>query len=96
MIALSGIRNPEGVFREGSKTVGRRSRSSTMVSRPFSRASSKSAAKANGVRGVTCGSVMQHANALFNTDSVATVLDVLTKQNWDHVFIVDENGVPMG
>ena len=38
---------------------------------------------------------MQHANALLNSDSVATVLDVLTKQNWDHVFIVDENGVPI-
>ena len=96
MAVVSGIRKLEGVFREGSKTVDRRSRLSTMVSRPFSRASSKSAAKANGVRGVTCGSVMQHANALLNSDSVATVLDVLTKQNWDHVFIVDENGVPMG
>ena len=27
---------------------------------------------------------------------MATVLDVLTKHDWDHVFIVDQDGAPMG
>lgn len=27
---------------------------------------------------------------------MATVLDVLVKHDWDHVFIVDNDGVPMG
>ena len=86
----------QGVFRKGSKKVGRRSRLSAMATRPFSRTSPKSASKGKGVRSVVCGSVMRHANALSASDSLATVLDVLTKRDWDHVFIVDGNGVPMG
>jgi len=39
---------------------------------------------------------MQHARSLLASDSMATVLDVITKHDWDHVFIVDEEGVPMG
>ena len=39
---------------------------------------------------------MQHAHALLSSDSMATVLDVLTKHDWDHIFIVDDDGVPMG
>ena len=39
---------------------------------------------------------MQHAHALLCSDSMATVLDVLVKHDWDHVFIVDNDGVPMG
>lgn len=27
---------------------------------------------------------------------MATVLDALTKHDWDHVFIVDQDGAPMG
>ncbi len=45
---------------------------------------------------MSCGSVMQHARSLLASDSMATVLDVITKHDWDHVFIVDEEGVPMG
>ena len=87
---------PQEVFRKDRKKLGRRSRLSAMASRPFSRASPKSASKGRGVRKVVCGSVMQHANALSASDSLATVLEVLTKRDWDHVFIVDGNGVPMG
>ena len=39
---------------------------------------------------------MQHAHALLCSDSMATVLDVLVKHDWDHVFIVENDGVPMG
>ena len=39
---------------------------------------------------------MQPAHALLCSDSMATVLDVLVKHDWDHVFIVDNDGVPMG
>ncbi|MCH1617020.1 MAG: CBS domain-containing protein [Candidatus Poseidonia sp.] len=66
-----------------------------MASRPFSR-KSKTVRKSKGVRDVTCGAVMQHAHALLASDSMATVLEVLTKQDWDHVFIIDDEGVPMG
>ena len=67
-----------------------------MPSRPFSRKANKTPASRKGVRSVMCGDVMQHAHALLASDSMATVLDVLTKHEWDHIFIVDDDGVPMG
>jgi len=67
-----------------------------MATRPFSRKANKTAPSNHGVRGVLCGNVMQHAHALLCSDSMATVLDVLVKHDWDHVFIVDNDGVPMG
>ena len=67
-----------------------------MATRPFLRKSSKAKAVGKKVREVLCGNVMQHPHSLLGTDSMATVLDVLTKHDWDHVFIVDQDGAPMG
>ena len=67
-----------------------------MATRPFSRKANRANASRQGVREVLCGNVMQHAHALLSSDSMATVLDVLTKHDWDHIFIVDHDGVPMG
>lgn len=67
-----------------------------MATRPFSRKAKSANASRQGVREVLCGNVMQHAHALLCSDSMATVLDVLTKHDWDHIFIVDNDGVPMG
>ena len=39
---------------------------------------------------------MQHPHLLNATDSMATVLDMLTKRELDHMFIVDEEGAPLG
>lgn len=39
---------------------------------------------------------MQTPHAMRDTDSMATVLDVITKHDWDHVFIVNAEGVPLG
>ena len=39
---------------------------------------------------------MQHPHVLNATDSMATVLDLLTKRELDHIFIVDEEGAPLG
>lgn len=39
---------------------------------------------------------MQHPHLLNATDSMATVLDMLTKRELDHIFIVDEEGAPLG
>ena len=33
---------------------------------------------------------------MFATDSMAEVVDAMTKHNWDHLFIVDEEGAPLG
>ena len=67
-----------------------------MVSRPTFRKASRASKKANNVRGLLCEHVMQHPRALDGNDSIATVLEVLTKNDWDHVFIVNAEGVPMG
>lgn len=39
---------------------------------------------------------MQSPHALHADDSMATVLEVLTKHDWDHIFIVDTDRVPLG
>ena len=39
---------------------------------------------------------MSNANWVFENDSVADVLEDLTENNWDHVFVVNKDGVPMG
>jgi CBS-domain-containing membrane protein len=39
---------------------------------------------------------MQHAHSMLDSDSMALVLDSLTHNNWDHIFIVDHEGAPMG
>ncbi len=47
-------------------------------------------------RSITCGETMIEAHTLFAMDSVAEVLEQITQNNWDHVFIINEDGVPMG
>jgi CBS domain-containing protein len=67
-----------------------------MATRPFLRKSNKATAVGKKVREVLCRNVMQHPHSLLGSDSMATVLDALTKHDWDHVFIVDQDGAPMG
>ena len=39
---------------------------------------------------------MSNANWVFGSDTMADVLDDLTQNDWDHVFVVNKEGVPMG
>ena len=39
---------------------------------------------------------MVEANWVFANDTMADVLDDLTQNDWDHVFVVNKEGVPMG
>ena len=39
---------------------------------------------------------MTDANWVFAHDTMADVLDDLTQNDWDHVFVVNKEGVPMG
>lgn len=39
---------------------------------------------------------MQTPHAMYATDSMAEVVDTMTKHNWDHLFIIDEDGAPLG
>lgn len=82
---------------EGFKNGGQTATSEhTMAFRPKSKKTSKRAKDARAVRTVRCADVMQHPNALLAADSMATVVDMLTKHDWDHVFIVDDDGAPLG
>lgn len=47
-------------------------------------------------RSITCGETMIEAHWFFAMDSVAEVLEGITQNNWDHVFIVNDDDVPMG
>jgi len=48
------------------------------------------------VRSITCRETMTDANWVFGSDTMADVLDDLTQNDWDHVFVVNKEGVPMG
>jgi len=48
------------------------------------------------VRNITCRETMVEANWVFANDTMADVLDDLTENDWDHVFVVNREGVPMG
>ena len=39
---------------------------------------------------------MGDANWVFADDTMADVVDDLTQNDWDHVFVVNKEGVPMG
>ena len=52
--------------------------------------------RSNIVRNITCRDTMVEANWVFANDTMADVLDDLTENNWDHVFVVNREGVPMG
>jgi len=47
-------------------------------------------------RSITCGETMNDAHTIYSMESVAEVLEQITNNNWDHVFIVNEDEVPMG
>ena len=52
--------------------------------------------RSKAVRSITCRETMIDANWVFANDTMADVLDDLTQNNWDHVFVVNKEGVPMG
>ena len=52
--------------------------------------------RSKAVRSINCRETMTDANWVFANDTMADVLDDLTQNNWDHVFVVNKEGVPMG
>jgi|TARA_B110000444_G_scaffold261439_1_gene313560 CBS-domain-containing membrane protein len=67
-----------------------------MATKARNRKSTRRSPGAQAARNVTCGQTMQHAHSMLDSDSMALVLDSLTQNNWDHIFIVDHEGAPMG
>ncbi len=64
------------------------SKSKQRISMPKNR--SKSA------RSLTCGQVMVTPNVIGKNASVADALDMITSRDWDHLFIVNSERVPIG
>ncbi|MAV03217.1 MAG: hypothetical protein CMA19_02970, partial [Euryarchaeota archaeon] len=48
---------------------------------------------AKAIRSLTCGQAMSVPNVLSRDASVADALDRITSKNWDHLFIVNSEGV---
>lgn len=48
------------------------------------------------VRRLTCGRVMIKPHYVYDDASVYEVLEKITHHDWDHIFILDDEGVPMG
>ncbi len=52
--------------------------------------------RAETARSITCGETMLEAHWVWYDASMADVIDDLTMNNWDHVFVIDHDGAPQG
>jgi len=52
--------------------------------------------RAKSARSLTCGQVMSTPHIIGNSASVADALDMITSRDWDHIFIVNSDRVPIG
>jgi len=52
--------------------------------------------RSRAVRTLTCGRVMELPNIIHRDASVAEVLEKITTMNWDHLFLVNSERVPIG
>jgi CBS domain-containing protein len=57
---------------------------------------SRTEGAASAVRSLTCGQVMVVPHFVSEDASVHDVLEKMTHNNWDHIFIVSYEGVPIG
>jgi len=52
--------------------------------------------RSKAVRSLTCGQVMTVPQLLGSSASIADALEKLTLNNWDHLFIINSERVPLG
>ena len=52
--------------------------------------------RAETARSITCGETMLEAHWVWFDASMADVIDDLTMNNWDHVFVINHDGAPQG
>ena len=52
--------------------------------------------RAETARSITCGETMLEAHWVWYDASMADVIDDLTSNNWDHVFVINHEGAPQG
>jgi len=56
----------------------------------------RSVATRSAVLRLSCGQVMTKAHKMNDSASVYDVLVVMTRKDWDHLFIVSDEGLPIG
>ena len=47
-------------------------------------------------RSITCGETMTQPHWIWDDSSMVEVIDNLTSNNWDHIFVIDGEGTPLG
>lgn len=52
--------------------------------------------RAETARSLTCGETMLEAHYVWFDASMVDVIDDLTSNNWDHVFVINHEGAPQG
>lgn len=52
--------------------------------------------RVKSVRSLTCGQVMTVPHVIGKKASVADALEMITSRDWDHIFIVNSERVPIG
>jgi CBS domain-containing protein len=57
---------------------------------------SKKTSRSTAARALTCGQVYNAPHVLFHSATVADALEQITENNWDHIFIVNSERVPIG
>lgn len=52
--------------------------------------------RVKSVRSLTCGQVMTVPHVIGKNASVADALEMITSRDWDHIFIINSERVPIG
>ena len=47
-------------------------------------------------RSLTCGETMTQAHWIWDDSSMVEVIEHLTENNWDHIFVINSEGAPQG
>ena len=47
-------------------------------------------------RSLTCGETMTQAHWIWDDSSMVEVIEHLTENNWDHIFVINNEGAPQG
>jgi CBS domain-containing protein len=47
-------------------------------------------------RSITCGETMTQPHWIWDDSSMVEVIDSLTENNWDHIFVINSEGAPQG
>jgi CBS-domain-containing membrane protein len=52
--------------------------------------------RSKSARLLSCGDTMNDAHLIWADSSMVEVIEHLTENNWDHIFVIDNEGAPQG